>query len=178
MSILLSVSPSSSSSSAFFSCTKPLKTLSSFAYKPLLALKNKAFSVTSLHSTTSNPSPPPELQTFWQWLFDQGMVSTKSPVRLATISEGLGLVAQKDIGKNDVVLEIPKKFWINPDAVAASEIGNVCSGLKPWISVALFLIREKKKREDSPLRVYLDILPESTDSTVFCAEEELVELQG
>lgn len=69
------------------------------------------------------------------------------------------------------------KFWINPDTVAASEIGSLCSGLKPWISVALFLIREKKK-EDSPWRVYLDILPECTDSTVFWSEEELVELQG
>ncbi|KAK2636153.1 hypothetical protein Ddye_030945 [Dipteronia dyeriana] len=178
MSILLIVSPSSSSSSsAFLSCIKPLKTLSSFTYKPLLALKNKAISVTSPHSTTSNPSQPPELQTFWQWLCDQGVVSTKSPVRPATVPEGLGLVAQRDIGKNEVVLEIPKKFWINPDAVAASEIGNVCSGLKPWISVALFLIREKK-REDSLWRVYLDILPESTDSTVFWSEEELVELQG
>ncbi|KAI9168924.1 hypothetical protein LWI28_004003 [Acer negundo] len=179
MSIILSVSPSSSSSSsAFFSSTKPLQTLSSFTYKPLLALKNKPVSVTSLHSTTSSTSPPPpQLQTFWQWLCDQGVVSAKSPVRPATVTEGLGLVAQRDIGKNELVLEIPKKFWINPDAVAASDIGNVCSGLKPWISVALFLIREKK-REDSPWRVYLDILPESTDSTVFWSEEELVELQG
>lgn len=75
-------------------------------------------------------------------------------------------MAQRDIARNEVVLEVPKRLWINPDAVAASEIGSVCSGLKPWIGVALFLIREKK-RSDSKWRVYLDILPETTDSTIY-----------
>lgn len=81
--------------------------------------------------------------------------------------EGLGLVAQRDIRRNEVVLEVPKKFWINPDTVSASEVGSVCGGLKPWISVALFLIREKKLREESMWRYYLDILPEYTDSTIY-----------
>ncbi|KAJ0094565.1 hypothetical protein Patl1_16789 [Pistacia atlantica] len=159
----------SSSPSPFLSSSKTLKTLSK---KSTFHLKTRPLCVISLNS-----SPPQEVQTFWQWLCDQGVVSAKSPIRPATVPEGLGLVAQRDIGRNEVVLEIPKKFWINPDTVAASDIGNLCSGLKPWISVALFLIREKKK-EDSPWRVYLDILPESTDSTVFWSEEELVELQG
>lgn len=69
------------------------------------------------------------------------------------------------------VLGIPKKLWINPDVVAASEIGNVCGGVKPWVSVALFLIREKLK-EDSTWRPYLDVLPESTNSTIFCAGQK------
>lgn len=85
----------------------------------------------------------------------------------AVVPEGLGLVAQKDLGRNEVVLEVPKRLWINPDAVAASEIGSVCSGLKPWLSVALFLIREKKKNDSSSWRYYLDVLPEYTNSTIF-----------
>lgn len=84
----------------------------------------------------------------------------------AIFPEGLGLATTKDLSKNEVVLEVPKRLWINPDAVADSEIGNACSGLKPWISVALFLIRENFK-EDSRWRRYLDILPQETDSTVF-----------
>lgn len=80
--------------------------------------------------------------------------------------EGLGLVATRDIARNNVVLEVPKRLWINPDAVAASEIGKVCTGLKPWIAVALFLLREKAM-EDSKWRLYFDVLPESTNSTVF-----------
>ena len=94
------------------------------------------------------------------------MVSAKTPAKPGLVPQGLGLVAQRDISRNEVVLEIPKKLWINPDVVAASEIGNVCSGLKPWVSVALFLIREKFK-EDSTWRPYFDVLPESTNSTIF-----------
>lgn len=106
------------------------------------------------------------MEAFWEWLRREGVVSAKTPAKPAVVPEGLGLVAQRDIARNEVVLEVPKKLWINPEAVAGSDIGRVCGGLKPWMSVALFLIREKL-RDDSPWRVYLDVLPESTDSTVF-----------
>lgn len=127
---------------------------------------NKPLSVTSLQSPEPGPEVSSEVRTFWKWLQDEGVVSAKTPARPAVVPEGLGLVAQRDIGRNQVVLEVPKRLWINPDAVAESEIGNVCSGLKPWISVALFLLREKD-REDSKWRLYFDVLPQSTNSTVF-----------
>lgn len=122
--------------------------------------------------------PPPAVQKFWGWLSEKGIVSAKSPIKPGIVPEGLGLVAQRDIGKNEVVLEVPKRFWINPDTVLASEIGSVCSGLKPWVSVALFLIREKKLGDNSSWKPYIDILPEFTNSTIFWSEEELSQLQG
>ncbi|XP_071692480.1 fructose-bisphosphate aldolase-lysine N-methyltransferase, chloroplastic isoform X2 [Rutidosis leptorrhynchoides] len=124
------------------------------------------------------PPLPPAVQTFWKWLSDEKIVSAKSPAKPGTVTEGLGLVAQRDIGRNEVVLEVPKKFWINPDTVAGSEIGRVCNGLKPWISVALFLIREKKQIDISDWRNYINILPEFTDSTIFWSQEELSEIEG
>ncbi|XP_073267086.1 fructose-bisphosphate aldolase-lysine N-methyltransferase, chloroplastic isoform X2 [Populus alba] len=157
------------------SSSKPFKNSTFFTKNPSLHFK-KPLSITSFQS------PPPAaaaaaVQTFWQWLSDQDVVSAKTPARPGLVPQGLGLVAQRDISRNEVVLEIPKKLWINPDVVAASEIGNVCGGVKPWVSVALFLIREKLK-EDSTWRPYLDVLPESTNSTIFWSEEELAELQG
>lgn len=122
--------------------------------------------------------PPPAVQKFWGWLSEKGIVSAKSPIKPGIVPEGLGLVAQRDIGRNEVVLEVPKKFWINPDTVLASEIGSVCSGLKPWVTVALFLMREKMLGDDSSWKPYIDILPEFTNSTIFWSEEELSELQG
>lgn len=92
--------------------------------------------------------------------------------------EGLGLVAKRDIGRNEVVLEIPKRYWVNPDTVAGSEIGGLCRGLKPWIAVALFLIRERNLGGESTWQDYVAILPDKTDSTVFWSEEELSEIQG
>nr|XP_007149062.1 hypothetical protein PHAVU_005G037700g [Phaseolus vulgaris]ESW21056.1 hypothetical protein PHAVU_005G037700g [Phaseolus vulgaris] len=98
-------------------------------------------------------SVPPAVDTFWLWL------------------------KEEDISRNEVVLQVPKRLWINPDAVAASEIGKVCSGLKPWLAVALFLIRERSN-DDSLWKHYFSILPKETGSTIYWSEEELSELQG
>lgn len=151
------------SSSAFLPPLKPITPFSSLVKSRTLLVKRSIFISSSLQQSTE---PAVSLQTFWKWLGDQGVVLKKSPARPGVVPEGLGLIAERDIAKNEVVLEIPKKLWINPDAVAASDIGSVCSGLKPWVSVALFLIREKLK-EDSTWRPYLDILPESTNSTIY-----------
>ncbi|KAL8161497.1 hypothetical protein V2J09_012986 [Rumex salicifolius] len=135
---------------------------------------------THLHASCFRPpesSIPPAMETFWHWASQNGIISAKCPVMPGLVPEGLGLVAQKDMDQNEVVLEVPKMFWINPDAVEGSEIGSVCSRLKPWVSVSLFLIREKQK-EDSLWKPYIDILPDNTDSTIFWSEEELSELQG
>ncbi|KAJ0450815.1 putative [Fructose-bisphosphate aldolase]-lysine N-methyltransferase [Helianthus annuus] len=114
--------------------------------------------------TATPPSLPPAVNTFWKWFSDEKVVSSKSPAKPGTVTEGLGLVAQRDIARNEVVLEVPK----------------VCNGLKPWICVALFLIREKLRGDDeaSSWRKYVDILPESTDSTIFWSEEELSQIEG
>ncbi|KAE8023210.1 hypothetical protein FH972_008936 [Carpinus fangiana] len=168
-----------SPSSTFLSPTKTLKRFSALTHSKRQT-RSLSVTVTSLHKPGSDIDSshlPPNVQTFWQWLRDEGVVSAKAPARPALVQEGLGLVAQRDLARNEVVLEVPKRLWINPDAVAASDIGSVCSDLKPWVSVALFLIREKLK-SDSPWRYYLDVLPEYTNSTIYWSEEELAELQG
>ena len=162
-----------------------MATLLSFSLTPPSAylLQSKFTKFSSFFSSTQSPNskkplsikcfrppendPLPAVQKFWGWLSDKGIVSAKSPIRPGSVPEGLGLIAQRDIGKNEVVLEVPKRFWINPDTVLASEIGFVCSGLKPWVSIALFLIREKKLGDESSWKPYIDILPEFTNSTIF-----------
>ncbi|KAE9597358.1 hypothetical protein Lal_00007776 [Lupinus albus] len=152
------------------------KGLSFIAKVPLLHLK-KPLHAKSLTSLETNISLSPAVQTFWKWLQKEGVVSNKTPVKPSVVPEGLGLVAVKDISRNEVVLQVPKRLWINPDAVAASDIGSLCSGLKPWLSVALFLIRERS-RDDSVWKHYFGVLPQETDSTIYWSEEELLELQG
>ncbi|KAL5553730.1 hypothetical protein UlMin_041131 [Ulmus minor] len=175
---MVTLSTLSSSSSAFLfpPRTTSLKHFYGVPNRPSIHFK-KPLSVKALQSLDCDPSLPQEVQSFWNWLRDEGVVSAKTPAKPGLVPEGLGLVAQRDIGRNEVVLEVPKRLWINPDVVAASEIGNLCSGLKPWVSVALFLLRERS-RDDSKWRRYFDILPEYTNSTIFWSEEELSELQG
>ncbi|KAG8366384.1 hypothetical protein BUALT_Bualt17G0074100 [Buddleja alternifolia] len=173
MAPLFTINPSISSSSILKTPTKTHFPLSKTHH-----FKKKSLSLNSVLSTQTDQKIPQTVQKFWQWLKDEGVVSAKTPVKPGVVPEGLGLVATRDVSRNDVVLEVPKKFWINPDAVAASEIGSVCSGLKPWLSVALFLLWEKFKGEESKWRYYMDVLPESTNSTIYWSEEELVEIQG
>lgn len=162
---------SSSSNYAFLASSKTQKPHFTTSSTPRNPLSIRCF-------RPPEPGPPKEVQTLWAWLTDKGIVSPKSPVKPGIVPEGLGLVAQKDIARNEVVLEVPRKFWIYPDTVAASEIGSVCNGLKPWVSVALFLMREKKLGDASSWKPYIDILPDSTNSTIYWSEEELSELQG
>ncbi|XP_045813535.1 ribulose-1,5 bisphosphate carboxylase/oxygenase large subunit N-methyltransferase, chloroplastic [Trifolium pratense] len=143
---------------------------------PILQLK-RPISAKSVASVGTETSLSPAVQTFWKWLQEEGVITAKTPVKASVVPEGLGLVALKDISRNDVVLQVPKRLWINPDAVEASEIGKVCSELKPWLSVILFLIRERS-RGDSIWKHYFGILPQETDSTIYWSEEELQELQG
>lgn len=132
---------------------------------PILHLK-RSFSAKSVASVGTETSLSPAVQTFWKWLQEEGVITAKTPVKASVVTEGLGLVALKDISRNDVILQVPKRLWINPDAVAASEIGRVCSELKPWLSVILFLIRERS-RKDSVWKHYFGILPQETDSTIY-----------
>ncbi|XP_068636532.1 fructose-bisphosphate aldolase-lysine N-methyltransferase, chloroplastic isoform X2 [Aristolochia californica] len=134
--------------------------------------------VNAFNDSPDHPNAAAAIENLWLWLCDKGAVSSSSSaVKPAVVPERLGLVAQKNLSRNEVVLEVPKKLWITPDTVAASEIGRVCEQLKPWVSIALFLLYERT-RVDSPWRCYLDVLPRATNSTIFWSEEELSELQG
>ncbi|KAG0482665.1 hypothetical protein HPP92_010749 [Vanilla planifolia] len=116
---------------------------------------------------------------FWKWLGERGgFPKPNPPVRPAFVSEGLGLVAERDMLRNEVVTEVTKKLWIDTDTVAASDIGPVTIGVKPWVAVALFLLREKALGAASSWRPYVDILPLETDSPIFWSEEELSQIQG
>ncbi|CAL5088390.1 unnamed protein product [Urochloa decumbens] len=119
------------------------------------------------------------LEDFRRWLSSQGAVEGKAFP--AAVPEGLGLVAARDLPRGEVVAEVPKKLWMDADAVAASDIGRACGGgggLRPWVAVALLLLREVARGADSPWAPYLAILPRQTDSTIFWSEEELLEIQG
>ncbi|XP_060215259.1 ribulose-1,5 bisphosphate carboxylase/oxygenase large subunit N-methyltransferase, chloroplastic-like isoform X2 [Lycium barbarum] len=168
MASVFSLQPLPSSS---FIC--PLKTTK---FQTLQSFQ-KPFLISSFQSTELDPKIPQPVQTFWQWLCDEGVVTAKTPVKPGIVPEGLGLVAKRDISKGETVLQVPRRLWINTDVVELSELGNVCSGLEPWISLSLFLLREKWK-DDSKWKYYIGVLPECTDSTIYWSEEELSEIQG
>ncbi|XP_031399658.1 ribulose-1,5 bisphosphate carboxylase/oxygenase large subunit N-methyltransferase, chloroplastic-like isoform X2 [Punica granatum] len=136
------------------------------------------FSLASLDFLDSDPPLPPAVQTFWKWMTEEGVISSSTcPLKPAYVPEGLGLIARRDIAEDEIILRVPRRLWVNPDTVAASEIGYLCTDLKPWAQVSLFLTRERL-RPNSSWRFYIDILPEKTNSTIYWSEEELAELKG
>lgn len=150
-------------SSLLLTSSYPSYSNSNFIQRP----RYSAVRLSVLNSLQSTKTElPATVQTLWKWLSEEGVVSSKTAIVPGVVNEGLGLIAKKDISRNEVVLEVPKRLWINPDTVSASDIGKVCSGLKPWIAVALFLIREKRS-EGSKWRRYIDVLPEETNSPIF-----------
>jgi [ribulose-bisphosphate carboxylase]/[fructose-bisphosphate aldolase]-lysine N-methyltransferase len=107
------------------------------------------------------------LQDFRRWLSSHGAAEGKAYP--AAVPEGLGLVAARDLPRGEVVAEVPKKLWMDADAVAASDIGRACAGgdLRPWVGVTLLLLRELARGADSPWAPYLATLRRQTDSTIF-----------
>ena len=152
--------------SACSSCVVLFYSRNSFPSKGSFIHLKRPLSANCVASLGTEVSVSPAVDTFWQWLKEEGVVSAKTPVKPSVVPEGLGLVALKDISRNEVVLQVPKRLWINPDVVAASKIGKVCIGLKPWLPVALFLIRERS-RSNSLWKHYFSILPKETDSTIY-----------
>ncbi|KAL5099571.1 hypothetical protein RYX36_003898 [Vicia faba] len=147
---------------------------------PTLHLK-RFFFAKLVASIGTEPSLSPTLQTFWKWLQEKGVITAKTPVKAGVVTEGLGLVAVKDISRNDVILQVPKRLWINPDAVEASEIGKVCSELKQWLSVILFLIRERSRAFSRLRNKNLVIVPMAdliNHSSRVTTEEQAYEVKG
>ncbi|RWV97774.1 hypothetical protein GW17_00039428, partial [Ensete ventricosum] len=114
--LLLRVVPPSSSSLLLANC-KP---------SPLPVL-NIGSSSRWVSTAAAQRAPPSEtaIDDFWRWLCERGAVAASSAatVRPGFVPEGLGLVAQRDIPRNEVVVEVPKRLWIDSDTVVASEIG-------------------------------------------------------
>ncbi|KAF0912980.1 hypothetical protein E2562_019784 [Oryza meyeriana var. granulata] len=128
---------------------------------------------------TSSAPTDAALQEFRHWVSSHG-ADAGGAASPAAVPEGLGLVAARDLPRGEVLAEVPKKLWMDADAVAASDLGRAIGGgeLRPWVAVALLLLREAARGADSPWAPYLAILPRQTDSTIFWSEEELLEIQG
>ncbi|XP_060215261.1 ribulose-1,5 bisphosphate carboxylase/oxygenase large subunit N-methyltransferase, chloroplastic-like isoform X4 [Lycium barbarum] len=100
MASVFSLQPLPSSS---FIC--PLKTTK---FQTLQSFQ-KPFLISSFQSTELDPKIPQPVQTFWQWLCDEGVVTAKTPVKPGIVPEGLGLVAKRDISKGETVLQVPRR---------------------------------------------------------------------
>ncbi|MCO5554003.1 hypothetical protein L7F22_007529 [Adiantum nelumboides] len=137
----------------------------------------------SLSSPTLAQAPianDSQLQNFKAWLTQRGALSSSSSVRPQQVeSQGFGLVAsRRSIAQGEEVFNVPQELWMSVAAARSHpEIGPFCTNLRPWVTLALFLLFEKG-RSSSPWRPYIDMLPHNLDSPLFWSNEELSQIGG
>eukprot|EP00898_Chlorokybus_atmophyticus_P003486 jgi/Chlat1/4138/Chrsp269S00809 len=150
-------------------------------------LQHKAAERAGLHSVRcvaaiapaaeSQASSKQQAQELVRWLKENGALDDKSRVTVEETPYGLGLVATQDISEKSTVVSVPEKLCLNIEAARASSIGQFCDGLRPWLVVALFLLKEMND-PNSFWQPYLHMLPRNLDSPIYWTDEELSLLQG
>ncbi|CAI5462847.1 unnamed protein product [Closterium sp. Yama58-4] len=89
----------------------------------------------------------------------------------------LALVADRDIRSGDDLLLVPLSACLTLDKVLKTDIGAVCGDVRPWVALALFIIRERGN-PNSEWAPYFDTLPATLNSPLLWSEEELKMLEG
>ncbi|KAI5062087.1 hypothetical protein GOP47_0022626 [Adiantum capillus-veneris] len=165
-----------------FTCTRALRQRL-YVGNGILAVVAVRPVCSSLSSSTLAQAPignDSQLQSFKAWLTQRGVLSNSSSVRPQQVeSQGLGLVASgRPIAQGEEVLNVPQELWMSVAAARSHpDIGPFCTNLRPWVTLALFLLFEKGM-PSSPWRSYIDILPHTLDSPLFWSDEELAQIEG
>ncbi|KAL7746691.1 Histone-lysine N-methyltransferase setd3 [Sorochytrium milnesiophthora] len=125
--------------------------------------------------SASEPAPQPiekRLDAFRAWMTKNGADVEAMPVEWkAGFKEGLGLVAKRDIKKDETLITVPRSiFMTSDDAIKSRKIrdlledrsgsGSDARQLPANVLLALFLLQEKHT-PGSKWKPYIDILPES-----------------
>jgi len=96
----------------------------------------------------------------------------------------LGTVAREDVSEGDIYLSIPWKLVISEDSMRASERSTEFKKLETDFDFDLgqrlltFLLYEKRKKEASFWKPYIDLLPGSYNVPLVWSEDDLAELEG
>ncbi|ESO87310.1 hypothetical protein LOTGIDRAFT_210687 [Lottia gigantea] len=93
---------------------------------------------------------------------------------------GRGMMALSNFSPGDVIISLPFNLLITADTVLNSTIGHYIKSYNPKLSLhqalALFLLFEKNKGEDSIWWNYLQTIPKSFTTVGYFSQEECVRL--
>jgi len=93
----------------------------------------------------------------------------------------MGLFAARDLKAGEQVLSVPKSLWMSVETAGQSPaVGAHVQGLRPWVALALHLLDERSKGDDSRWAPYIRSLPQEGElaSPMFWPDEDLALLQG
>ncbi|XP_047096991.1 SET domain-containing protein 4 [Schistocerca piceifrons] len=118
-----------------------------------------------------------ELRTLGKWLRSQGW-NPNCKLRVADFDiTGRGLMAGVDIKSGDKIMSIPCDILLTTNTVNLSDVGCLFHGTDNMFSaqevLATFLLWERQLGYHSKWFPYLDTLPPSFSTPVFCADDEI-----
>ena len=103
-----------------------------------------------------------ELSSLQSWMLEQGAPS--SGVRFVDLPGfKFSLVAETDLKAGDVLLRVPSSLHISPSYVRGTELGKVFSSIDDSALLALGLMAEVAKGEESKWWPYIRMLPSAED---------------
>jgi [ribulose-bisphosphate carboxylase]-lysine N-methyltransferase len=88
------------------------------------------------------------------------------------------LVAAKDIAAGDAALSVPQSLWMTPSTAVDSAVGPFVENQPAWVKLAVQLLHEKSKGDESRWSEYVATLPTKLDAPLFWSADELAYLQG
>ncbi|KAL2613202.1 hypothetical protein R1flu_024894 [Riccia fluitans] len=112
---------------------------------------------------------------FLDWLKERGQRDAYASTTVGISAHGRALFATRPIQAGERVLRVSRDLLITPDKLPAEVTKLLPQDVSEWARLALFLLAEQHKGQDSTWSPYISCLPplRSIHSTVFWKKEEL-----
>lgn len=135
----------------------------------------------STPTTSKDSRVQDDFDALWQWLESNGVDVSKTSPKLMDDADGgrqWGLVAAKDLGSGEAVLQVPETLWMTKDTALKSPVGALLQDQPAWVLLGCQLLHEKSINEKSKWNEYIKCLPGTLSAPLFWTAEELGQIAG
>ncbi|TMW41623.1 hypothetical protein DOY81_013297 [Sarcophaga bullata] len=122
----------------------------------------------------SNEERLANIDKFYQWAKDNGLHSNGVDIQKFPEYD-LGLMATKDIKKNDLLFSIPRKLILSEENLQCEKVRTIFPLSNVRLALALMI---EFLKPDSFWKPYIDLLPDSYNTVLYYTAEEMAELKG
>lgn len=96
---------------------------------------------------------------------------------------GYGVSAEQDIEEGDPIVKVPRKLMITSDTIMDSPLKNLYQSnpiirLMPNVALALFILHEKFRGDESFWRPYINFLPPHYSTVLYFKSQDLLHMKG
>lgn len=123
---------------------------------------------------TEEDSRLANIEKFYQWAKDNGVHYEGLEIKKFPDYD-LGLVATRDIKKDDLLFTIPRQLILSEENLQYEFVHNCFKFSNMRLAFTLMM---ESLKEDSFWKPYIDLLPDSYSTVLYYTPEEMAELKG